>query len=54
MGNEPSSWDSQRLYRLVFEQSSEATVVVDDDGRVLLANRAARELPFVDIEQLFR
>jgi signal transduction histidine kinase/CheY-like chemotaxis protein len=54
MGNEPSSWDSQRLYRLVFEQSSEATVVVDDDGRMLLANRAARELPFVNVEQLFR
>ncbi len=54
MGNEPSSWDSQRLYRLIFEQASEATVVVDDDGRVLLANSAARELSFVNVDQLFR
>jgi PAS domain S-box-containing protein len=54
MGNDPSSWDTQRLYRLVFEQASEATVVVDDDGRVLLSNRAARELAVVNVEQLFR
>jgi two-component system cell cycle sensor histidine kinase/response regulator CckA len=55
MGNDASaSWDQQRLVRLAFEHSTDAVVVVDDDGRLLVANRAARELPFVDVEQLFR
>jgi two-component system, cell cycle sensor histidine kinase and response regulator CckA len=53
MGND-ASWDQQRLYRLVFEHAREATVVVDDDGRLLLANRTARELPFVNVEHMFR
>jgi hypothetical protein len=48
-----STWPDQRLYRLIFEHSSDPTVVVDDDGRVLLMNRAARELPGLDVERLF-
>jgi PAS domain S-box-containing protein len=55
MGNDPAaSWDQQRLYRLVFENAADATVVVDDDGRLVMANRAARDLGFVHAEQLFR
>lgn len=55
MGNDPTaSWDQQRLYRLVFEHATDATVVVDDDGRLVMANRAARDLRFVNVEQLFR
>ncbi len=52
MGND-TSWPQQRIYRLLFEHAWEATVVVDDAGRVLLSNRAARELPGVDVERLF-
>lgn len=55
MGNDPAaSWDQQRLYRLLFENCADATVVVDDDGRLLMANRAARNLRFASVEQLFR
>lgn len=43
-----------RLYRLIFEHTTDATAVVDDDGRVLLMNRAARTMPGVNVEQLFR
>jgi PAS domain S-box-containing protein len=53
MGND-TSWPQQRIYRLLFEQAREATFVVDDDGRVLLSNRLARELPGVDAERLLR
>jgi PAS domain-containing protein len=49
-----TSWPQQRIYRLLFEHAREATVVVDDEGRVLLSNRAARELPGVDVERLLR
>jgi signal transduction histidine kinase len=55
MGNDPTtSWDQQRLYRLLFENCADATVVVDDDGRLLMANRAARDLRFASVDQLFR
>jgi PAS domain S-box-containing protein len=54
MRDDPSSsWSEARLHRLIFEHASDPTVVIDDDGRVLSANRAARELPGVDIERLF-
>jgi len=49
-----TDWPEQRLYRLIFEHSSDAIVVLDDDGRVLLMNRAARALPGVDVDALFR
>jgi two-component system cell cycle sensor histidine kinase/response regulator CckA len=49
-----NAWPEQRLYRLIYEHSLDATVVVDDDGRVLMMNRAARALPGVDVERLFR
>jgi two-component system cell cycle sensor histidine kinase/response regulator CckA len=54
MRSSSSSWSEQRLHRLLFEQSSDAIVVVDDDGVVMMANRAARELPGVDVDSLFR
>ncbi len=54
MRDDPSSsWSEARLHRLIYEQSSDPTVVIDDDGRLLSANRAARELPGVDVESLF-
>jgi PAS domain S-box-containing protein len=54
MRDEPSSsWSEPRLHRLMYEHSSDPIVVIDDDGRMLSANRAARELPGVDIERLF-
>ena len=49
-----TAWPEQRLYRLIFEHSTEATVVVDDDGRVHMMNRAASAMPGVDVERLFR
>ncbi|HEY1694733.1 MAG TPA: ATP-binding protein [Polyangiaceae bacterium] len=42
-----------RLHRLIFEHCSDAIVVIDDDGRLLAANRAARALPGVDVDRLF-
>ncbi|HEY2516635.1 MAG TPA: response regulator [Polyangiaceae bacterium] len=42
----------QRLYRLAFEDSRDATIVFDAGGRVLLLNRAARELPEELVERL--
>jgi two-component system cell cycle sensor histidine kinase/response regulator CckA len=53
MRDGPPSSSEPKLLRLIFEHSSDATVVVDDDGRVLLQNRAARELDGIDVEQLF-
>jgi PAS domain S-box-containing protein len=54
MRDDPSSsWSEARLHRLIFEHSSDPTVVIDDDGRLLSANRAARELHGVDVERLF-
>jgi PAS domain S-box-containing protein len=54
MRDEPSSsWSEPRLHRLIYEHSSDPIVVIDDDGRMLSANRAARELPGVDVEKLF-
>ncbi len=50
----PDSSSQQRLIRILFEHATEATVVVDDDGRLILANRAAREIRGVDVETLFR
>jgi len=47
-----ASWPEQRLYRLIFESAPDPTVVVDDDGRALLMNRAARELPGIDLGRL--
>ena len=34
-----------RLYRLTYDEAPEPTVVLGSDGRVLLVNRAAQELP---------
>lgn len=54
MRDEPSSsWSEPRLHRLVYEHSADPIVVIDDDGRMLSANRAARELAGVDVEKLF-
>lgn len=54
MRDDPSaSWSEHRLHRLIFEHSSDAIAVIDDDGRLLAANRAARALPDVDVERLF-
>ncbi|MGH7293396.1 MAG: hybrid sensor histidine kinase/response regulator [Polyangiaceae bacterium] len=48
-----ASWSEARLHRLIFESASDAIVVVDDDGKLLAANRAARELPGVELDSLF-
>jgi PAS domain-containing protein len=42
-----------RLYRFVFEHAPDATVVFDADGRPILLNRTARELPDAFVEGLF-
>ncbi len=50
------SWPEQRLYRLIFEHSLQAIVVVDDDGRVLVMNQAAHGLERdtgLDLQRLF-
>jgi two-component system, cell cycle sensor histidine kinase and response regulator CckA len=51
----PDDHDDLRrsLYELVFEHSLDATVVFDAQGRVLLLNRAARELPDEWVDRLF-
>lgn len=38
---------------MIFEQGPDPVVVIDDDGRVVMANRAAREMHGVDVEKLF-
>jgi signal transduction histidine kinase len=38
---------------LIFEHSSDPTVIIDDDGRLLAANRAAHSLRGVDLERFF-
>jgi signal transduction histidine kinase/CheY-like chemotaxis protein len=48
-----SSWQESHLYRSVFEHSTCATVVLDEHGRVVAKNRAARELAGVDVDALF-
>jgi PAS domain-containing protein len=42
-----------RLYRFVFEHARDATVVFDADGRSILLNLAARELPAELLERFF-
>jgi two-component system cell cycle sensor histidine kinase/response regulator CckA len=42
-----------RLYRFVFEHARDPIIVLDGDGRTLLLNRAARQLPDELIERLF-
>jgi PAS domain-containing protein len=42
-----------RLYRFVFEHAPDATVVFDADGRPILLNLAARELPSAFVEGFF-
>jgi PAS domain S-box-containing protein len=49
----PASWSEHRLLRLIFEHASDAVAVVDDDGRLVMANRAAREMCGLDVERLF-
>jgi PAS domain-containing protein len=44
----------QRLQGLLADRGSEAALVVDDDGRVLLMNQGARALAGVDLERVFR
>lgn len=41
------------LYRFIFENAREATIVFDDSGRVLCRNRAARRLPSGLFERIF-
>jgi hypothetical protein len=48
-----ASWSEARLHRLIFENAADAIAVIDDDGQLLAANRAARELPGVDVQNLF-
>jgi PAS domain-containing protein len=43
----------QRFYRTIFEGTSEAIVVLDEHGRVLQMNRAARDLRGVDAARVF-
>jgi signal transduction histidine kinase len=43
----------QRLYATIFANSSDAIAVVDEGGGLLLANRAARALPGIDLQNLF-
>jgi signal transduction histidine kinase len=38
----------------MFERAPEATVVVEDDGRVVLINAAARKLTGLDVDRFFR
>ena len=47
------SWSEGRIHRLIFEHSSEALAVIDDDGRLVMANLAARALPGIDVERFF-
>jgi PAS domain S-box-containing protein len=49
----PPSWPEHRLLRLIFEHASDAVAVVDDDGRLVMANRAAREMCGLDVERMF-
>jgi len=44
--------NDNKLYESLFEDSFEATVVVADDGRTVLMNRAAREFAGVDLAAL--
>ncbi len=55
LGTMPGELDDPRpgLHELVFEHSLDATVVFDAQGRVLLLNRAARELPDEWVDRLF-
>jgi hypothetical protein len=41
------------LYRAMFERAPEATLVVDDDGRAILINAAARALSGIDAMRFF-
>lgn len=43
MKDDSDLWHEPGTYRLLFEQMPEAVILVDDVGRLLLANRAARE-----------
>jgi signal transduction histidine kinase/CheY-like chemotaxis protein len=43
MRHETESLEEQSLYGLVFEQSSDGLIIVDGNGRVLVANGAARQ-----------
>jgi nitrogen-specific signal transduction histidine kinase len=47
-------WGATRLHQAIFERSPEPTFVVEDDGRTILMNAAARALPNVDAAQFFR
>jgi PAS domain S-box-containing protein len=44
--------NDSRLYESLFEDSFEAAIVVGDEGRAALMNRAAREFPGVDLAAL--
>jgi PAS domain S-box-containing protein len=43
MQDDSDLWNEHRTYRLLFEQLPEAVILVDDVGRLLLANRTARD-----------
>jgi hypothetical protein len=47
-------WSVHGLYRGFFERAPEATVIVDDRGRAILANAAARTLSGVDVARFFQ
>jgi hypothetical protein len=49
----PPSDPRLRLYRFVFEHVRDPTIVYDADGRPILLNRAARDLPRDVVERLF-
>jgi signal transduction histidine kinase len=47
------SGSKARLYRLIFEEATEAIVALDGDGKILASNRAARDLPALNVAALF-
>jgi PAS domain S-box-containing protein len=53
VGDSSASGSKARLYRLIFEEATEAIVALDREGRLLASNRAARELPGVNLAELF-
>jgi signal transduction histidine kinase len=53
MPTEPPGDPQLGLYRFAFEQAPYPTIVLREDGRVLLQNGAARALPHEVVERLF-
>jgi two-component system cell cycle sensor histidine kinase/response regulator CckA len=53
MGNDHLMSRAPELFRSLFEEASDATVITDAGGQVLQRNRAARELNAADMDRLF-